>query len=220
MTEIKHIIWDWNGTLLDDAQACVDAINILLKDHQLSPITRVQYLEVFDFPVRNYYIKLGFDFSKVDWTELALEYHQAYAFTSATTRLRKGTRTALTTLRAKGLGMSILSACELKILKRMISERNILSYFDHIYGLDDLYASSKVDLGHALFSNTGLTKNGTLLIGDTTHDYEVAKAMEIPCLMMAGGHQSDRKLATLDCPMVPDLAGVLDYVLSTNQALQ
>ena len=220
MTEIKHIIWDWNGTLLDDAQACVDAINILLKDHQLSPITRMQYLEVFDFPVRNYYIKLGFDFSKVDWTELALEYHRTYAITSATTRLRKGTRTALTTLRAKGLGMSILSACELKILKRMIRERNILSYFDHIYGLDDLYASSKVDLGHALFSNTGLTKKGALLIGDTTHDYEVAKAMGIPCLMMAGGHQSDRKLATLDCPMVPDLAGVLDYVLSTNPALQ
>ena len=108
--------------------------------------------------------------------------------------------------------MSILSACEVKILKRMITERHILPYFEHIYGLDDLYASSKIDLGHALFNNTGLSKKGALLVGDTTHDYEVAQAMGIPCLLMAGGHQSSRKLAALNCPMVSDLAGVIDYI--------
>jgi len=212
MRTYDHIIWDWNGTLLNDVQACVDAINILLKAQKLPTISREQYLDVFDFPVRNYYLKLGFDFSKVDWNEVAKDYHKAYALTSVTSPLRKGTPAALATLQAKGIGMSILSACELKILKRMIAERHILPYFKHIYGLDDLYASSKIDLGHALFSNTGLKKKGALLIGDTTHDYEVAQAMGIPCLLLAGGHQSDHKLAALNCPMVPDLSGVLDYI--------
>jgi len=210
--KFKHIIWDWNGTLLDDLQACVDSINLLLKVRKLPAITREQYLNVFDFPVRDYYLKLGFDFTKDDWHEVAKEYHKEYAITSLKSPLRDGTQAALDTLHATGLGMSILSACEVKILKRMITERHILPYFEHIYGLDDLYASSKIDLGHALFNNTGLNKRDALLVGDTTHDYEVAQAMGIPCLLMAGGHQSSRKLAALNCPMVSDFAGVIDYI--------
>lgn len=212
MTEITHIIWDWNGTLLDDVQACVDAINILLKSRKLPTVSQSEYLELFDFPVRNYYLKLGFDFSKDDWSEVALDYHKAYAIASTMSPLRKGTQAALSALQAKGLGMSILSACELKILRRMVEEREILPHFTHIYGLDDLYASSKIDLGHALFKNSGLKKSGALLIGDTNHDFEVAQAMGIPCLLMSGGHQSERKLAALDCPMVPDFQGVLDFI--------
>jgi phosphoglycolate phosphatase len=216
--EFKHIIWDWNGTLLDDAQACVDALNILLKDRKLPAISHEDYLEVFDFPVRDYYLKLGFDFSKHDWDEVSHDYHKAYARTSTSAHLREGAQAALTTIQAKGLGLSILSACELKILRRMINERGILPYFEHIYGLNDLYASSKIDLGHALFNNTGLKKQGALLIGDTTHDYEVAQAMGIPCILMTGGHQSRRKLAALGCPVVQDFSGVLDFLFSPNPA--
>lgn len=212
MTSFKHIIWDWNGTLLDDVQACVDAINILLHNKQFPEISREQYLNVFDFPVKNYYLKLGFDFSRDDWDQVALDYHKAYAITSKNSPLRKGAESALKTLQSKGLGMSILSACELKILKRMVHERQILPHFEHIYGLDDLYASSKIDLGHALFNNTGLKKEGALLIGDTTHDYEVAQAMGIPCLLMENGHQATSKLAALACPRVPDFGGVIDFV--------
>lgn len=212
MGTIKHIIWDWNGTLLDDVLACVEAINILLEQRKLHSISAEQYLEIFDFPVKDYYLKLGFDFSKDDWDQVATDYHKAYEVASGHAPLRDGTEYALTKLGESGLGMSILSACELKILRRMVKERHIMNRFEHIYGLDNFHASSKVDLGHALFSNTGLDKQGTLLIGDTTHDFEVAQAMGIPCLLMTGGHQATHKLAKLNCPMVPDFQGVLDFV--------
>ncbi len=190
----------------------MDAINVLLTARTLPTLTLEQYLDVFDFPVRDYYLKLGFDLSQENWAEVAADYHRAYATASATSALRTGAPAALSALRASGLGHSILSACELKILRRMINERHILPQFDHIYGLDDLYASSKIDLGHALFNQTGLSKKGALLIGDTTHDYEVAQAMGIPCLLMSGGHQSLRKLAPLGCPIVPDFQGVIDFI--------
>jgi phosphoglycolate phosphatase len=215
MNRFQHVIWDWNGTLLDDIQACVDAINILLKARSFPEISRAHYLDVFDFPVRNYYLKLGFDFSRDNWQEIALDYHKAYAMTSPSTRLRQGAQATLSTLHAQGIGMSILSACELKILERMVSERKILPYFDHIYGLNDLYANSKIDLGHAFFHNTGIAKNGTILIGDTTHDFEVAQALGIPCLLIEGGHQAPHKLAVLDCPLVPDFQSILDFITGT-----
>lgn len=215
MHVIRHIIWDWNGTLLDDVQACVAAINILLIQRNLPAISQEQYLNIFDFPVKNYYTKLGFDFIKDDWDEVAADYHNAYEVASRHSPLRHGAVPALTSLKTRGVSMSILSACELKILKRMINERHITGYFEHIYGLDNIHATSKVELGHTLFNNTGLDKQETLLIGDTTHDVEVARAMGIPCLLMSGGHQAIRKLKSLKCPMVCDFPGVLDFLSNT-----
>ena len=59
----KHIIWDWNGTLIDDAWLCVEILNNILEKRGLNAITIDDYREHFTFPVRDYYVKLGFDFS-------------------------------------------------------------------------------------------------------------------------------------------------------------
>jgi len=212
MANFKQVIWDWNGTLLDDAQACAAAINMMLERRSLPGVTLRQYREIFDFPVRNYYLKLGFDFSKDQWDDVAVEYHKAYAITSASSPLRKGTRAALDALKAGGIGISVLSACEMRLLKRTLDERGISGYFDHIYGLDDLYAHSKLALGHAMLKNTGYSPSQTLMVGDTTHDFDVATAMGISCILMSGGHQAESKLASLGCPVVRHFTQVLGHV--------
>lgn len=216
MPKYNHIIWDWNGTLLDDLQACVDAINILLLRRSLPTVSVGEYQDIFDFPVKNYYLKLGFDFTKDNWTAVAEEYHEAYARTSADSPLRQGTRETLDALKDHGIGVSVLSACERGLLNRMIKERHILHYFEHIYGLDDLFAASKLDLGHALLRKSGLPPAETLMVGDTTHDHEVATAMGIPCLLMGGGHQSGTKLAARGCMMAADLKSVLHTIIGAR----
>ena len=65
--KIKHIVWDWNGTLLNDNWLAIKAINILLKRYNLPLITLEQYLAVFTFPVIDYYKELGFDFNKTSF---------------------------------------------------------------------------------------------------------------------------------------------------------
>ena len=59
---IKHIVWDWNGTLLDDLWLSIKAINIVLKRHNLPQVNDKKYLNLFIFPVIEYYKKLGFNF--------------------------------------------------------------------------------------------------------------------------------------------------------------
>jgi phosphoglycolate phosphatase len=152
---------------------------------------------------------LGFDFTRDDWDQVAREYHAVYARTSVAAPLRAGVRAALETLAAQGFGLSVLSACESDLLRRMMAERGILGCFAHVYGLDDLFAYSKVDLGHAMLASTGLAPETALLVGDTVHDFEVAQALGCRCLLMEGGHQSAAKLRACACPLVPDLPGVL-----------
>jgi phosphoglycolate phosphatase len=209
----KHIIWDWNGTLLDDARACAQAINVLLQRRHLPPVTFQQYLDIFDFPVRNYYLQLGFDFSKDDWNSVAEEYHAVYAVASANSPLRAGTLAALQALQSNHVCHSVLSACELTLLRRMMDERGVLGFFEHVYGLSDLFAHSKIDLGHALLNQSGLSRDHALLVGDTTHDFEVARAIGVPCLLMTGGHQSETKLSACGCPLASGLEAVLEYIL-------
>lgn len=216
MSRYRHIIWDWNGTLLDDVQACADAINILLARRGMPAITLEQYLNVFAFPVRNYYLKLGFDFTRDRWDDVAVEYHKAYAQTSATSPLRPGTFAALNLLKARGIGISVLSACELRLLKNMMAQRGVLDYFEHIYGLSDLFAHSKLDLGRALLKHAGLSPMDTLMIGDTSHDHEVAQALGIPCLLMSGGHQAETKLTGLGCRILPDYDRVISHILEQS----
>ena len=74
----KNIIWDWNGTLLNDAFACIYAMNVILRDHGLPQMDETKYMEVFGFPVKEYYKVLGFDFSKVVWEDVAQSFIDIY----------------------------------------------------------------------------------------------------------------------------------------------
>ena len=50
----KLLIWDFNGTILDDAELCYVIENELLLERGMKPITREWYLEHFSFPIRDY----------------------------------------------------------------------------------------------------------------------------------------------------------------------
>jgi phosphoglycolate phosphatase len=206
--QIRHIVWDWNGTLLDDSAACVAALNRMLEKRRLPPVDLRQYQEAFGFPVKSYYLTLGFDFTRDNWDDVAREYHDFYAITSASSPLRAGAVDLLHRLRDRGMPMSILSACEQAILEQMLAARGIRHLFEHIRGLSNLFATSKVDIGRALLADITLPPEQVLLIGDTLHDHEVARDLGCECLLVAGGHQAEHRLAGCSCDVVPDLRDV------------
>ena len=75
----KTIIWDWNGTLLNDLDLSVDSVNILLKERNLPTLTVEKYKDIFGFPVIDYYVKAGFDFEKEPFEIPAKQYVKLYA---------------------------------------------------------------------------------------------------------------------------------------------
>jgi phosphoglycolate phosphatase len=210
--DIEHVVWDWNGTLVDDVAACIEAINVLLHRRGKQPVSREQYIEIFDFPVKNYYLSLKFDFATEDWDSLAREYHDVYEHMTRHAPLREGILEMLDMMRSHNLPMSILSASETSILERMLDARNIRSYFGRLYGLDNLHASSKLELGKLMMSEIGVSKDKVLLIGDTKHDYEVASELGIGCVLIAGGHQAEHRIAKCGCPVLPKISDLAQFL--------
>ncbi|MCL1888850.1 MAG: HAD family hydrolase, partial [Kiritimatiellaeota bacterium] len=158
---VRHIIWDWNGTLLDDTAASVNAINRLLAEHRLPPTTREDYLAHFGFPVRDYYTLLGFppDLAPDTWQTLAQTYHDY--FNAEPQGLFPDTRAALQRCADAGLSQSVLSALHQPLLLEALARHGLASFFKHIRGVDDLHGASKLGQGRKLLRDLALPSEKT-----------------------------------------------------------
>ena len=202
---INHIIWDWNGTLLDDIAACLTTINRMLARRGIPVLTLEKYREIFGFPVRDCYIRLGFDLNVEDWDKVSQEFHGIYKAEAENVKLRQGILAVLDSFAGRDKAMSVLSASELSILKDMLAARGIEKYFKNIYGHSDLYGSSKVELGRSLLRNAGIPAEHVMFIGDTDHDYEVARELNCQCILLVGGHQARERLQKCNCRVVENI---------------
>jgi len=200
----KHIIWDWNGTLLDDVGLCVDIINGVLSRRNLDSLTLNYYRDIFTFPIKNYYKKAGFDFDQYTFEEVGQEWINEYERRKNECKLHKGVMEILTLLQSKKIEQSILSAYSHKTLIEIVTNLKLNEFFKYIIGLDNIYASSKIELGKELMKNIS-NKGKVLLIGDTEHDYEVSKEIGADCALIADGHQSKEKLTACNVPVFDSL---------------
>ena len=200
------VLWDWNGTLLDDLELCVDALNRLLAIHGYSErYDRAAYLEIFGFPVQEYYLRAGFDFEKHPFDLLAKRYMDHYVPASRVCPVSAGGRETLDAIRAMGLRQVVLSASRIETLTQQVEQRGLRGCFDELLGLGDIYAKSKVELGKNWMAGQGLDPACAVMVGDTVHDAEVAAAMGTRCVLYAGGHQARHILEATGLPVIDRL---------------
>ncbi len=195
MENFTSIIWDWNGTLLDDVNICIESINFSLEKRNLPLLTKEKYQEIFTFPVVDYYKKAGFDFSKNSFEELSHEFIGHYLDKLMGANLHQDVEAILQQFDNNGYRQFILSAMEQTTLTDSVRHFNIEKYFNRIQGTGDIYAYGKLHNANILMEASGLDPATTCLIGDTLHDLEVARQLTCNCLLISSGHQSHARLA-------------------------
>ena len=200
-----HVIWDFNGTLLSDMQAGINAVNEMLAARELPVLADMEsYRRAFRFPVEQYYRDLGFDFEKEDYkTVLAPLWVSLYNIYSKQSPLFEGVRELTAALRAAGVQQSILSASEKRMMEAQLRERGALDWFDEIWGNDSIHAYGKNALAAAWCK--AHPHAHAVLLGDTTHDFEVAQEMGVDCILIAAGHHDTERLLKCGVPVAKDL---------------
>jgi len=195
---LKYILWDWNGTLLDDTQAALDTLNLMLAKRGGAAIEMPFYRDHFAFPVRPFYERIGMDISDEDWDALAQEYHDIYA--EQPKALNRETFAALEAVKAAGARQSIISALRQDLLDDATAELGVAPYMECIYGVDNLDGASKLD--RALELMTAITRQAkdgeppdVVMIGDALHDKEVADALGVRCVLCGQGSHAAWRLA-------------------------
>ncbi len=212
--QFKHIIWDYNGTLLNDVQFCVAIINEMLDARDLGQITIEKYRELFDFPVKDYYERAGFSFKNESFEKVGTEFIDKYNGISNKIELHAGIADLLKEISNKGIKQSVLSARKKEQLLEELTALKIHPYFEYIYGLDDHYAGGKSEIGKELIKKIDIPGKEILMIGDTSHDYEVAKMLGINIIALSYGHHPLEKLKGRGMPVLHSVKEVQEYIFS------
>lgn len=205
----EYVIWDWNGTLFNDVQISIDAMNHMLEAKKYPQrLESDLYKSIFSFPVIDYYKKVGLDFDRHPFDELAQLFIDLYSELQDSAGLFDGARDALKCFNNLGLKQSVISVCEKERLYHQISLFDINHYFDDVIGTDDNYAVSKADIAKKWFADRSIKPDKAVFIGDTVHDYEVARAVGCDCILIADGHQSREVLSKTDAVIIDSLSEI------------
>ncbi len=211
MKQLKSIIWDWNGTLLNDLDFCISTINVLLEKRNLPKLNRNTYKDVFSFPVKDYYQAIGFDFAKEDFAIPAKEFIDLYDSNVKSCTLHNLATDILSHFRKKDIRQFVLSAMKQNMLEQNLKHNGIFDFFEGVAGLNDHYAVSKIERGEQLISEFNIENTSAWIVGDTTHDFEVAQQLGINCLLIADGHQSKERLKATGSPVISSLKNIKEF---------
>lgn len=202
----RHIIWDWNGTLLDDTWLCVEVLNGLLARRGRGPISEDDYRANFGFPVVRFYQFLGFDTDVDSFDKVSREFIGDYeARWLEECALHPETSDILARLAEIGISHSVLSAAKQEALEVGIAHFGIRNHFLGLVGTDNIYAEGKVACGRRWIERVGHARDKVVIVGDTLHDFEVAQDIGTDCILLAHGHHTPKRLAATGAPVVHSL---------------
>jgi phosphoglycolate phosphatase len=208
--QYKHILWDWNGTLLDDSWLCVEVLNGLLKESDKPTITYETYKEHFNFPVIHFYEFLGFETSAASFDQLSKSFISEYEKRwLKECQLHIDAERVLKGLQEKGISHSILSAAHENALTVGTQHFGINRHFAALLGTDNIYAEGKIARANGWLAESSWDAEDILLIGDTLHDYEVAKAIGVECILIASGHCARSRLEETNARVLNSLGECL-----------
>jgi phosphoglycolate phosphatase len=205
----KTIIWDFNGTLLNDMQVCIDCMNIMLKERELPLLDLKWYRDIFNFPVRDYYLALGFDFDKEPFEIPAHRFIDLYRINLKNAPLQPEAIETLNFFCQHQFQQVILSAMEQEFLVETLESKGILNYFDIVAGIKNHLGDGKLEMARELVAKLGAKPEELVMIGDTVHDFEVAEGSGIKCILIADGHQSFERLKGLNCLVLKDMKSLI-----------
>lgn len=212
MMKIEQVLWDWNGTLLDDLEYSIQVRNNIFPAFHLPTLSGVEeYHRQFTFPVRLYYQRAGVTDEIFD--DVAHAWMAEYERRMDTIPLHGDAVETVERFQRAGLRQTVLSASEQTLLRRQLALYGLEGRFDAVLGRGDIYAGSKEAIGREYLQSCGVPAEATVMIGDSLHDAEVARALGTRCILVARGHQSRETLLEAGVPVVDSLRKAADWVL-------
>ncbi len=207
ITDFDHVVWDFNGTLLDDVSIGIRSVNRMLSRRSLPTIESTEaYHAVFGFPIEEYYRRVGFDFSKESYHDLAHEWVHEYKLLEGEATVRIDALSLVDAIAAFGLPQSVLSATESAMLARQLADLSILSRFEGVCGNDNIYAASKAEMVRSWAEKR--RPGRVLMIGDTPHDAGVGVCAGFSLALVEGGHADRATLEKTGHPVFPHFAAL------------
>ncbi|MCX4751250.1 HAD hydrolase-like protein [Kitasatospora sp. NBC_01287] len=202
-----HVVWDWNGTVKDDLDDHVQALNATLPALGGTPVDRETYRAKHTVPIPNFYARLlGRTITEQEWISSDNAFLDHLRVQPV--RVRAGAVELMAALREAGHTQSLLSLCPHTTLVREVEEAGIGHFFERVEGRTGASGGTKAAPLAAHLDALGLTGQGhrVLLVGDAVDDADAAHANGALAVLHTGGLHHPAKLAAAGHPLTDTLA--------------
>ncbi|MBI4037837.1 HAD family hydrolase [Candidatus Curtissbacteria bacterium] len=220
---IKLVAFDWNGTLLADAQAVCDGCNHFISAMGVKPITLRIYREKFVVPVIDFYESIGLSRKKVlkNAKMNAQIFHKYYELRASTIRSRANTGTILKWLYQQNILTVIFSNHITRRIEEQLERLKIAKYIDGVIANNELDEALKGrNKGEKLISfakTNDLNAKEILIVGDSSEEIEIAKEFGSISVAITHGHYSTKRLkAAKPDYLIGDLGNLINIIRNIN----
>lgn len=216
-TTRTHLVWDWNGTLLDDTHAVIQATNAAFAEVELAPITLEQYREMYCIPIPRFYKRfLGRPPTEAEWERMDGIFHRHYAEQRVACGLTTGVEELLNQWQRAGRSQSLLSMHGHEQLVPVVRGYGIEPRFVRVDGRTGPSGGSKalhMERHFAALAGAagmagmqGIVPENSVVIGDALDDAVAAAHVGARVVLYTGGSHSRSSLEAAGVPVVDSLA--------------
>ncbi|QHP67919.1 HAD family hydrolase [Bradyrhizobium sp. LCT2] len=198
------LVFDWNGTLLDDAHALLQTTNAILDRFGRAPIDMKTLQEHCDVPLARLYHSLGMsedEIATIDRDGSAM-FHDAYERLASKADLREGARRVLELARQEGALSIIVSNHIVEPLRFQLKRLGINDYIDDVLAFETRTSQYKsMSKGERLrlhMQKNNLQPASTFIIGDMPVETEIGRNLGLISISITGGFVSESRLRAAD----------------------
>jgi phosphoglycolate phosphatase-like HAD superfamily hydrolase len=218
---MKLAIFDWNGTLIDDAEANWQASNETFKIFNRTPLTFEQYQEMMDFPILHFYVRAGISADEYlgKFEEASGAFINHYKNLAMTRPLRRGATELFDWLLDQDYKLMILSNFVQHELDAQIAHYHIGHYFTHVsgnYAFNETEHSrtNKLERLVAYLKDKEIDKSASFIIGDSLEEPDLAHRLNLRAFSVSWGCFSRARLqATTTEAVIDELADIKEKLL-------
>ena len=207
-TATHHLVWDWNGTLFNDAAATLAATNDIFAPYGIT-LTATQYRAIFRRPLADFYIQaLGKKLTLAELEQLDNAFHTAYRIRMQQCALAADAKYAIARWSTTGRTQSLLSLWNHVELVELVEQLGLTGHFLTVQGrYQPIEGKAGLLIEH--LDDLGISATGTTLIGDSLDDAAAAQAIGAHCILLnAGTHEPEALFAT-GYPVVDSLTAAV-----------
>ena len=209
-----HVVWDWNGTLLDDLAVVIESVNAGVGPYVTAPITLEHYRDHYTRPVKHFYdAVLGRTLTEREWLDLDTRFHRAYDERLHAADLARDAEVALASLSTSEHSQSLLSMYPHDALIPVVASHRIDHYFDQIDGLRGPAGDAKAAYLSSHLDAMKVLGESVLMVGDTPDDAIAAASVGATCVLVHNGSHHRHALEATGAHVVDSIGAVLDRLL-------